>query len=72
MCFLFGGLRRQEQYFNTTVAQTAASLLALAVAAVIVPTVFDLASNTPQGDVAKLSRGTSMILLCMFVGFYPP
>jgi len=34
MCFFFGGLRRLEQFFNTTVAQTAASLLALAVAGV--------------------------------------
>ncbi|KAL2130956.1 hypothetical protein VTI74DRAFT_5719 [Chaetomium olivicolor] len=66
MCFFFGGLRRQEQYFNTTVAQTAASLLALAVAGVIVPTVFDIASTTPQSDVAKLSRGTSVILLVVY------
>ncbi|KAK4156516.1 Sodium/calcium exchanger protein-domain-containing protein [Chaetomidium leptoderma] len=66
MCFFFGGLRRQEQYFNTTVAQTAASLLALAVAAVIIPTVFDIASKTPQSDVAKLSRGTSVILLVVY------
>ncbi|KAK4126109.1 Calcium/proton exchanger [Parathielavia appendiculata] len=69
MCFFFGGLRRQEQYFNTTVAQTAASLLALAVAAVIVPTVFDIASKTPQSDVAKLSRGTSVILLIVYGGY---
>lgn len=66
MCFFFGGLRRQEQFFNTTVAQTAASLLALAVAGVIVPTVFDIASSTPPGDVAKLSRGTSVILLVVY------
>jgi Ca2+:H+ antiporter len=66
MCFFCGGLRRQEQFFNTTVAQTAASLLALAVAAVIVPTVFDIASDTPQSDVAKLSRGTSVILLVVY------
>lgn len=69
MCFFFGGLRRQEQYFNTTVAQTAASLLALAVAAVIVPTVFDISSTTPQADVAKLSRGTSVILLIVYCGY---
>jgi Ca2+:H+ antiporter len=69
MCFFFGGLRRQEQYFNTTVAQTAASLLALAVAGVIVPTVFDIASQTPQSDVAKLSRGTSVILLVVYGGY---
>ncbi|KAK3906881.1 Sodium/calcium exchanger protein-domain-containing protein [Staphylotrichum tortipilum] len=66
MCFFCGGLRRPEQYFNTTVAQTAASLLALAVAGVIVPTVFDIASDTPKSDVAKLSRGTSIILLVVY------
>lgn len=66
MCFFFGGLRRQEQFFNTTVAQTAASLLALAVAGVIVPTVFDLASKTSKRDVAQLSRGTSVILLVVY------
>lgn len=66
MCFFFGGLRRQQQYFNTTVAQTAASLLALAVAAVIVPTVFDQSTNNPQSDIAKLSRGTAVILLVVY------
>lgn len=66
MCFFFGGLRRQEQFFNTTVAQTAASLLALAVAGVIVPTVFDSAGDTPKSSVAPISRGTSVILLVVY------
>ena len=44
MCFFFGGIHRDEQFFNITVAQTAASLLALAVGALLVPTVFDQAS----------------------------
>ena len=44
MCFFFGGLGRTEQYFNITVAQTAASLLSLAVGSLLVPTVFDQAS----------------------------
>lgn len=65
-CFFFGGLRRQQQYFNETVAQTAASLLALAVASVIVPTVFDWASETPEKSVADLSRGTAVILLVVY------
>ncbi|KAK4165128.1 Sodium/calcium exchanger protein-domain-containing protein [Cladorrhinum sp. PSN259] len=69
MCFFFGGVNRQEQFFNTTVAQTAASLLALAVAGVIVPTVFDIASPAPKEDVAKLSRGTSVILLIVYVAY---
>ncbi|KAK3990034.1 Sodium/calcium exchanger protein-domain-containing protein [Cladorrhinum sp. PSN332] len=69
MCFFFGGVNRKEQFFNTTVAQTAASLLALAVAGVIVPTVFDIASPAPKEDVAKLSRGTSVILLFVYVAY---
>ncbi|KAH8912470.1 calcium/proton exchanger [Coniochaeta sp. PMI_546] len=70
MCFFFGGLRRQEQFFNTTVAQTAASMLALAVASIIVPTVFD--SNTGAGsdlNVAALSRGTAVILLIVYAAY---
>ncbi|KAK4214822.1 Sodium/calcium exchanger protein-domain-containing protein [Rhypophila decipiens] len=67
MCFFFGGLRRQEQFFNTTVAQTAASMLALAVAGVIVPTVFDSARERDDVTaVAALSRGTSVILLVVY------
>ena len=45
MCFFFGGINRLEQYFNITVAQTAASLLSLAIGSLLVPTVFDQASN---------------------------
>ncbi|KAG5930211.1 hypothetical protein E4U42_002613 [Claviceps africana] len=66
-CFFCGGLRRQEQHFNHTVAQTAASLLALAAASVIVPSVFEVAApNVSQSDIAKMSRGTSVILLIVY------
>ncbi|OAA62310.1 Calcium/proton exchanger superfamily [Cordyceps fumosorosea ARSEF 2679] len=68
-CFFFGGLRRREQHFNTTVAQTAASLLALAVASVIVPTVFELKTNADQTEIAKLSRGTAVILLLVYFAY---
>ncbi|GKT45777.1 vacuolar calcium ion transporter [Colletotrichum spaethianum] len=69
-CFFFGGLNRSEQYFNTTVAQTAASLLALAVASVIVPTVFDKNDNTDNPvHVAALSRGTAVILLIIYASY---
>ncbi|RFU30336.1 hypothetical protein B7463_g6016, partial [Scytalidium lignicola] len=66
MCFFFGGLRRSEQHFNVTVAQTAASLLALAVSSIIIPTAFDLWSNTPQAPIASISRGTSVIILVIY------
>jgi Ca2+:H+ antiporter len=72
MCFFFRGLRRQEQFFNQTVAQTAASLLALAIGSVIIPTAFDkFASNTAtnQPQVTALSRGTAVILLVVYAGY---
>lgn len=69
MCFFFGGLRRQEQFFNQTVAQTAASLLALAVASVIIPTAFDQWGDTPQAPIAAISRGTAVILLVVYGGY---
>ncbi|CAG8974623.1 hypothetical protein HYALB_00009800 [Hymenoscyphus albidus] len=74
MCFFFGGLRRSEQFFNQTVAQTAASLLALAVGALIIPTCFDQFTSTdstraPTPVIAALSRGTSVILLVVYLGY---
>jgi Ca2+:H+ antiporter len=74
MCFFLGGLRREEQFFNTTVAQTAASLLALAIGSVIIPTAFDLwgsgnengPDQTGPDKVAAISRGTSVILLVVY------
>jgi Ca2+:H+ antiporter len=66
MCFFFGGLRRTEQFFNITVAQTAASLLALAVASIIIPTAFDLGSTTTNVPIAAISRGTAVILLVVY------
>ncbi|KAM0717443.1 hypothetical protein Q7P37_007295 [Cladosporium fusiforme] len=65
MCFLFGGLKRQEQYFNITVAQTAASLLALAIGSLIIPTAFRIFADVDRG-VAPLSRGTAILLLVTY------
>jgi len=45
MCFFFGGLNREQQFFNKTVAQTAASLLALAVGSLIIPTAYTWQGN---------------------------
>jgi Ca2+:H+ antiporter len=77
MCFFFGGLRRSEQFFNQTVAQTAASLLALAIGSIIIPTAFDKFATTATAadaakhasDVASLSRGTAVILLVVYLGY---
>ncbi|KAK4986399.1 hypothetical protein LTR66_007879 [Elasticomyces elasticus] len=65
MCFFFGGLSRTEQFFNITVAQTASSLLALAVGSLIIPTAFQIFAGTRVG-VQEISRGTSIILLLVY------
>lgn len=67
MCFFFGGIDRVEQHFNVTVAQTAASLLALAISSLIIPTAFHKWSDASGGDqTAPLSRGTSVLLLIVY------
>ncbi|KAK5702656.1 hypothetical protein LTR97_003602 [Elasticomyces elasticus] len=72
MCFFFGGINRTEQFFNLTVAQTASSLLALAVGALVIPTAFQMfATSVKPGDVemgiAKTSRGMAVMLLFVYV-----
>lgn len=72
MSFFLGGINRLEQFFNVTVAQTAASLLALCIASLIIPTVFHnmiAEDSIVEGDALKnqeLSRGTAIILLVVY------
>jgi len=79
MAFFFGGWNRIEQAFNTTVAQTASSLLFLAVASLIIPTAFEAwaqtgtdrtASNQPLvSGVPQLSHATAVILLLIYAAY---
>jgi Ca2+:H+ antiporter len=69
MCFFFGGVNRLEQHFNITVAQTAASILALSVGALLIPTAFTWgqgAANVAGQLDEKLSRGTAIIMLVVY------
>lgn len=70
MCFFFGGINRLEQHFNVTVAQTAASLLALCIGSLIIPTVFHSMLSTTDSNSStlnqELSRGTAVILLIVY------
>jgi Ca2+:H+ antiporter len=72
-CFLVGGLRFHEQSFNSTVASTMSSLMAVASASLIIPaTLFAALSNSSQEDKAQhnillLSHGTAIILLILYV-----
>ena len=74
MCFFFGGLNKVEQFFNVTVAQTASSLLALAIGSLIIPTAFNKWADIPgTGDdeklateITEISRGTAVMLLVVY------
>jgi Ca2+:H+ antiporter len=76
MAFFLGGINRVEQFFNVTVAQTAASLLALCIASLIIPTVFhntiaedDAVEHNGREDAVRnqeLSHGTAVILLLVY------
>ncbi|KAL8902930.1 MAG: hypothetical protein Q9207_004278 [Kuettlingeria erythrocarpa] len=70
MCFLYGGLRFREQIYNSTVTQMSACLLSLSVMSLLLPTAFH-ASFTDNGQadeaVLQVSRGTSVILLLVYV-----
>lgn len=69
MAFIFGGVTRSEQNFNKSVASTAASLLTVACASLIVPTAFHMASSKTDDGITELSRGTSIILLLVYASY---
>ncbi|KIH87233.1 Ca2+:H+ antiporter [Sporothrix brasiliensis 5110] len=83
MCFLLGGIwnmrdrdnRPMEQSFATVTAQTSCSLMALSMASLIIPATLYSAIDDSADKAAKdasilvLSRGTAIILLCLYVLF---
>ncbi|KAJ5219593.1 Membrane bound cation transporter [Penicillium chermesinum] len=70
MAFLLGGLRFQEQIYNSTVTQMSACLLSLSVTSLLLPTAFHASfSNSGDADrfTLKVSRGTSVVLLLVYI-----
>lgn len=68
-CFFFGGINRLEQHLNTTVAQTATSLLALSIASLILPAIFSYKTPLPSHTISQLSRGIAIILLLVYLSY---
>jgi Ca2+:H+ antiporter len=73
-CFLAGGIKYKEQSFNSTVASTMSSLMTVATASLIIPaTLYAVMSNkdsgTQEDNIMVLSRGTSIILLFIYVSY---
>lgn len=61
MSFFLGGVSRMEQFFNVTVAQTAASLLALSIASLIIPTVFHNNLAEDNGTVGDAKKNQELV-----------
>ncbi|RMJ09542.1 hypothetical protein CDV36_010838 [Fusarium kuroshium] len=70
MGFFLGGLRYREQIYNSTVTQMSACLLSLSVISLVLPTAFHASFNDPKladAQSLKISRGTSVILLLVYI-----
>jgi Ca2+:H+ antiporter len=70
MAFLSGGLRFQEQIYNSTVTQMSACLLSLSVVSLLLPTAFHASwsdSTNADRETLKVSRGTSVVLLLVYI-----
>src|SRR5438034_1526226 len=72
LSFFAGGLGRRSQKFHRTAANNTAAMLFLAVVALVMPAVFDLALfgtlavRPPAID--RLSLGSAGVLICAYVG----
>ncbi|KAI5927333.1 Sodium/calcium exchanger protein-domain-containing protein [Camillea tinctor] len=70
MAFFLGGLRFREQIYNSTVTQMSACLLSLSVISLVLPTAFHASFRDKalaDEESLKISRGTSVILLLVYV-----
>ncbi|KAG5965813.1 hypothetical protein E4U57_003590 [Claviceps arundinis] len=70
MGFFLGGLRYREQIYNSTVTQMSACLLSLSVVSLVLPTAFHASfkdSARADAQSLKISRGTSVVLLLVYI-----
>jgi Ca2+:H+ antiporter len=71
-CFFVGGIKYKEQSFNSTVASTMSSLMTVATSSLIIPaTLYAVMSDdkAQEDNIMVLSRGTSIILLLIYVAY---
>jgi Ca2+:H+ antiporter len=72
LAFFVGGLGRRSQKFHRTAANNTAAMLFLAVVALVMPAVFDLALfgtlNARPPAIDRLSLGSAAVLICAYIG----
>ena len=62
-----GGLRRQEQELNKHAADMHATMLVVAVATYIIPSIYSLRSEASKDRIADLSYGLAAVLIVLYV-----
>jgi Ca2+:H+ antiporter len=71
MCFLAGGIRHNKQSFNSTSASTMSSLVAVAIASIIIPAtlyaILHASSPDTETHILFLSRGAAILLLIVYM-----
>ncbi|KAJ2670325.1 hypothetical protein IWW42_004027 [Coemansia sp. RSA 1085] len=71
-CFFFGGLKNNEQVFNTHAAQSYGSLLAMAILSTLLPAAYN-SLNAKDADlksgVLTLSHVTAIFLLIIYIAY---
>jgi len=72
LCFLAGGIRREEQVFHEAISEVGGNLMLVAAFGLIVPGIFNTALTQTEDvadNVLKISRASSFILLIAFFVF---
>ncbi|KAG9255920.1 Sodium/calcium exchanger protein-domain-containing protein [Emericellopsis atlantica] len=72
LAFFLGGMRYREQLYNNTVTQMSACLLSLSVVSLVLPTAFHASFedyHRADEQSLKISRGTSTVLLVVYIIF---
>lgn len=69
LSFIAGGVRRTEQFYNTTTAHVSSNLLSLSATSLLIPTASKLLGQTSDDNLAKQSRGASVILIVVYFLF---
>jgi len=69
VAFFFGGLRRREQFYNSSVATCFSGLLSVSITSFVLPTASYYMSDTSIRVLSGQSRGMTIILVVVYVAY---
>jgi len=69
LAMLFGGWRRQEQHYNAVAASSQATMLTLAVIALIMPAAFHVVAPEDDASLNSISLWISLVLIAVYLAY---